>query len=109
LSLSVADDAKSDDEREGEAGDRGNAADGDAHAQPQQQQLDADGNALPKPIAIRKRRGDGHVAGAATLESNADNLNQKKCDEQFDTDPLNRATAKQFDQGGCRGLVRVRA
>ena len=46
-----------------------------------------------KPLT--KKRRDGRTAGAATLETNVDNLNQKKLDDDFEVDPLFRATAAQ--------------
>lgn len=90
-------DGKSDDERDDAAGGGGGAG-GDAAGGENNDEvkLDDDGNVIPnekKPL-LKKRR-DGRNAGAATLEANVDNLNQKKIDDDFEVDPLFRATAAQ--------------
>eukprot|EP00668_Euglena_longa_P015281 GGOE01019341.1.p1 GENE.GGOE01019341.1~~GGOE01019341.1.p1 ORF type:complete len:863 (+),score=278.77 GGOE01019341.1:150-2591(+) len=42
---------------------------------------------------------------AATLESNADNLDVRNVEAQFDVDPLFRITCSKFDAGGAAGLL----
>lgn len=96
----AAEDGKSDDERDDNAAAGGDAISG-AGGENDEPKLDDDGNLVStdkKPL-LKKRR-DGRNAGAATLEANVENLNQKKLDDEFEVDPLFRATAAQVDYSG---------
>ncbi|EGG19215.1 hypothetical protein DFA_02463 [Cavenderia fasciculata] len=66
----------------------------------QEEELDEEGNPIAKTKDKKKKK-----SGASTLESNINNINCKKFDVTFMTDPLFHKTSAAFDAGGVAGLL----